>query len=70
MFFVLLPFHAFALSLGEIDLRSNLNEPFNAEIPLDAAVGEDISNLEVALADPATFQRYGLDRPAFLNDLR
>jgi pilus assembly protein FimV len=70
LFLVLLPFHAFALSLGEIDLRSSLNEPFNAEISLDAAPGEDLTSLDVRLADAATFERYGLDRPQFLSGLQ
>ena len=67
--FGLLPLNLSALSLGEISLRSNLNEPFNAEITLDAAPNEDLSSLEVSLADTATFSRYGLDRPQFLTNL-
>ena len=70
LLFVVLPLNAFALSLGEIDLRSNLNEPFNAQIPLEAAPTEDVSGLEVTLADPDTFARYGLDRPQFLNGIK
>jgi pilus assembly protein FimV len=66
----LLPFNASALGLGEITLRSALNQPFNAEIPVTAAGAEELEGLSVQLAPIATFERFGLDRPRFLDDLR
>lgn len=65
----LLPLSAWALGLGEITLRSALNQPFRAEIPVSADSAEELSRLEVVLAPRETFQRFGLDRPAFLGDI-
>lgn len=65
---VLLPLTASALGLGEISLRSALNQPFIAEIPLTSDAAEDLSQLSVQLAPAATFERFGLDRPRFLED--
>jgi len=61
---------ASALGLGEISLRSALNQPFVAEIPVTSASAEDLGQLSVQLAPAATFERYGLDRPRFLDDLK
>jgi pilus assembly protein FimV len=62
------PFGAWALSLGEIDIRSALNQPFDAEIEL-SATADEMQTLTVTLAGPEMFARYGLDRPAFLSSL-
>jgi len=62
------PSALFALGLGEIRLNSALNQPFDAEIELVSATTEDLSALRAALAPSDTFQRYGLDKPAFLSD--
>jgi pilus assembly protein FimV len=67
---VLLPLTAGALGLGEISLRSALNQPFVAEIPVTSQSGEDLSQVTVELAPGATFARFGLDRPRFLDDFR
>ena len=66
---VLLPLTASALGLGEISLRSALNQPFVAVIPVTSDSAEELAGLQVHLAPPATFQRFGLDRPGFLDDL-
>lgn len=66
---VLLPLTASALGLGEISLRSALNQPFVAVIPVTSDSAEELAGLQVQLAPPATFQRFGLDRPGFLDDL-
>ncbi|SHM85845.1 FimV/HubP family polar landmark protein [Phytopseudomonas punonensis] len=60
-----------ALGLGEITLHSALNQPLNAEIAL-LAVGDDMSasDIKVALAPADAFNRAGVDRVYFLNDLR
>jgi pilus assembly protein FimV len=65
----LLPLYAFALGLGEIDLRSALNQPFVAEIPVTSDSADEVAGLRVNLASADTFDQYGLDRPAFLGDL-
>jgi pilus assembly protein FimV len=63
------PFGAWALGLGDIELRSSLNQPFNADITLVSATAEELAGLRVSLAPLETFQRYGLERPAFLASL-
>ncbi len=63
------PFGAWALGLGDIELRSTLNQPFNANIALVSATPEELEGLRVSLASPDTFARYGLERPAFLSAL-
>ena len=60
------PAGAWALGLGDIELQSALNQPFRAEIVLSATTDE-MQGLRVTLAAPDTFDRYGLDRPGFLN---
>jgi len=62
------PVGTWALGLGEIELQSALNQPFRAQITLVSPTPEDIQGLSVTLANAATFDRYGLDRPAFLTD--
>jgi pilus assembly protein FimV len=62
------PAGAWALGLGQIELQSALNQPFRAQIELSATT-EELEGLRVALAAPDMFDRRGLDRPAFLNDL-
>ena len=63
------PFATWALGLGEIELHSALNQPLDAEIELVSATAEELSGLRVTLAPAETFDRYGLDRPAFLSVL-
>ncbi len=63
----LLPLTAGALGLGEITLRSALNQPFVAEIPVTADSAEELGQLSVQLAPAASFERFGLDRPRFLD---
>ena len=64
---MLSPATVFALGLGEINLRSALNQPFDAEIELIAPTADELSSLKVALASSETFGRYGLDKPLFLS---
>lgn len=66
---VLLPLTAGAVGLGEIRLESALNEPFVAEIPVTLDASEEAGQLQVQLAPEAAFQRFGVDRPAFLDNL-
>jgi pilus assembly protein FimV len=66
---ILLSTNAWALGLGEIRLDSALNAPMRAQIELLSATPEELENLQVALASQETFDRYGLDRPYYLQDL-
>ncbi len=66
---LLTPTAAMGLGLGEIRLNSALNEPLSAEIDLVAATAEEVGALQAQLASADVFQRYGLDRPAYLNSL-
>lgn len=60
---------ALALGLGDIRLNSWLNQRLDAEIELVSAAADELESLEVRLADRAAFDRYGLDRDPFLNNL-
>ena len=61
------PLGAGALELGEIDIRSALNQPFLARIGLQVEALDEREGLSVELASQETFERYGLDRPEFLS---
>src|SRR6202035_2106249 len=63
------PSSSWALGLGEIHLKSALNEPMNAEIDLIAATPDELTALRASLADREAFTRYGIDRPPFLSTL-
>ncbi len=63
------PVGAWALGLGNIELKSALNQPFQAQIEVVSAAADELLGLKVALAPPEMFERYGLDRPAFLQNL-
>ena len=60
---------AHALGLGELTLKSTLNQPLVAEIELLDV--KDLTAAEVvpSLASPDDFAKAGVDRQAFLNDL-
>ena len=66
---LLAPPAALPLGLGEIRLGSALNEPLSAEIDLVAATPDELGALQAQLASRELFQRYGLDRPAYLDSL-
>jgi len=67
---LLAPLGAWALGLGDIELRSALNQPLEADILLVSATPEEVEELRATLAAPETFDRYGLDRPGYLSGLR
>ncbi len=64
-----MPAISFGLGLGEIQLKSTLNAPLNAEIEL-FATDEELGTLNAHLASRDTFTRYGLDYPAFLSGVK
>ncbi|HVF34276.1 MAG TPA: FimV/HubP family polar landmark protein [Candidatus Saccharimonadia bacterium] len=53
---------AFALGLGMIEVKSKMNEPLLAEIPVVAASPEEAQALRVQLAGADDFERIGLDQ--------
>ncbi len=61
---------ASALTIGEIEQNSALNQPFNADVLLTASQEEELGTLTVNLASPDAFSSYGIDRPQFLTDIR
>ncbi|MCC5868217.1 MAG: hypothetical protein JJU27_06865 [Gammaproteobacteria bacterium] len=67
---LMFPLHALALGLGSIDLRSGLGQPLDAEVALTSATAEDLASLRIEVAPREAFDRYGLERPAFLDSLR
>src|SRR6266436_1547266 len=63
------PSSSWALGLGEIHLKSALNEPMNAEIDLIAATPDELTALRASLAGRDAFTRYGIELPPFLSTL-
>jgi pilus assembly protein FimV len=66
----LLSSEVWAIGLGDINLDSALNEPLRAEIDLLSATPEELSSLRISLASAETFERYGIDRPFYLQELQ
>jgi pilus assembly protein FimV len=67
---LVVPQAAWALGLGDIRLNSALNEALSAEIDLVAPTTEELGSLSAQLASRDLFQRYGLDRPAYLDSVK
>ena len=59
-----------ALGLGDIEMRSALNQPMNAEIRLTSVQPGEADGMIVKLASPEAFQRAGIERTSVLTDLR
>ena len=55
---------AHALGLGPLEVKSQLNQPLVAEIPLLGVESGELDALSVRLASPEAFERVGLPRPA------
>ncbi|MCF5677550.1 FimV/HubP family polar landmark protein [Pseudomonas syringae] len=58
-----------ALGLGELSVKSTLNQPLVAEIELTEAQGLNATQVVPSLATTADFAQAGVTRQAFLNDL-
>lgn len=69
-FAALLPTNSLALGLGEIEVKSFLNQPLLAEIEVISARPGEIDDLLVSLASRDAFSRAGLARPRHLSDLK
>lgn len=65
-----LPTASNALSLGDIESTSSLNQPFEGTISLLSTSIQEANLLRVKVAPPSVFNRVGIDRPAFLNNIR
>jgi len=62
---------AFALGLGQIEVKSQAGQPLLAEIPIISSDPSELENLQARLASPETFARIGLEPPTGLvSDLR
>lgn len=71
MLLVLISAPAWALGLGQLQLKSKLGEPLLAEIPVISADPAELENLQARLAAPDTFLRVGLPLPdKMVSDLR
>jgi pilus assembly protein FimV len=59
-----------ALGLGEIELKSALNQPLIAEVELLSATPEELQELKVEVGSPQAFASAGIERTLFLNKLK
>ncbi len=62
--------YASALGLGEVKLKSTLNQPLSAEVQLLDTKGLSSEQIIVALASSADFERNGLDYVHFYSEFR
>ena len=60
----------YAASLGDIEVKSRLYEPFEARIVLRGVSEADLDALKVTLADQTVFEQAGLPRPFALSGLK
>lgn len=60
---LLAPLSASALGLGQLQLKSKINEPLLAEIPIVSSDPGELERLQAKLASPETFLRVGLPLP-------
>jgi pilus assembly protein FimV len=70
MMSLLAPMGASALGIGDIRLRSTLNQSLSAEIPLVLSGGDSLTDVKITLASPEAFAKAGLERHYFLTKLR
>lgn len=59
-----------ALGLGEIQIKSKLNQPLDAEIQITSASVSELKDVVFSIPDADVFARYNLDRPQVLNSVR
>ena len=63
------PLSAVALGVGQIQVRSALNQTLEADIPLLLANPAEAAGINVKLASAPVFAQRGIERPAFLTEL-
>jgi pilus assembly protein FimV len=61
---------AFALGLGEMNMRSALNQPMEAVIGLTSSAGTSIEDISVSMASLQDHARVGMTKAAILADFR
>lgn len=66
----LLPVNSFSLGLGEINLRSALNQSLDAEVALMSIGNVAPEDIVVKLASKEAFDQAGIDRPFFLTKFK
>ncbi|MEY3785847.1 MAG: hypothetical protein RLZ75_52, partial [Pseudomonadota bacterium] len=66
----LAPASGYSLGIGEIKLRSALNQNLNAEIPLIMSKGDNASDIKVNLAPPDKFDEAGVPWTSFLSKIK
>ncbi|MCW8957086.1 MAG: LysM peptidoglycan-binding domain-containing protein [Gammaproteobacteria bacterium] len=66
----LMPGRGYPLGLGEIDLKSALNQELDAEVQVLSAEPADAEQLIIKLASREAFARAGIDRPFLLTQLK
>ncbi len=60
---------AISVELGNIEVHSHLNQPFHAQIPIEAADVRGVGSIRVGLAAPREFARLALYRPPWMGSL-
>jgi pilus assembly protein FimV len=60
----------YALSLGNLELRSALHQPLDARVPILSATGDEIDSLRVKIASPEEFARAGVEYRAVLTQAK
>ena len=65
-----LPGSLWAIGLGGLEVRSGLNQPFDARIPIVGAEAAELADMKARLAEPDAFHRAGIARPYVLSRLR
>src|SRR5450432_3027019 len=66
---LLAPAMANALGLGEMRMRSGLNQPLSADIEIVGASAEELLQMRAVLPSREIFSRYNVDRAPFLSGL-
>lgn len=67
VFALSMPMSLYALGLGEMTVKSSLNQPFLAEIELIDVKSTPIPGIKVGIADPDNFEQIGMERTAVLS---
>ncbi len=67
---LLIPAGAWALGLGNIEVKSTLNEPLQTRIVLSSLQDGDLDGMQVQLASARQFKRAGIQRPFQLSKLK
>jgi pilus assembly protein FimV len=62
--------HAFALGLGAVSVESALNQPLRVRIAVLQLGETRLDDVRIQVAAPEDFIRFGIERAAFLNNIR